>query len=74
MIKINYIQTIKIILNYPFVEQRKNINRSTLYGIKRSFELLHGDIADIRFFSKSAVNPEYCLLIFDLFMKSILIL
>ena len=35
----------------PFVERRKDIDRlSTLYSIKAPFELVHADIADIRFF------------------------
>ena len=52
----------------PFVKQRKNIDRSsTLYSIKAPFEFVHADVADIRFFSKSAVDPKYCLLAVDLF-------
>ena len=52
----------------PFVEQRKDIDRSSaLYSIKAPFELMHADIADIRFFSKSAVDQKYCLLAVDLF-------
>ena len=45
-----------------FVEQKKDIERlSTLYSIKASFKLMHANIADIRSFSKSIVNPKYCL-------------
>ena len=52
-----------------FVEHRKDIDRSSaLYSIKTPFELLHADIADIKFFSKSAVDPKYCLVVVDLFM------
>lgn len=52
-----------------FVEQRKDIDRSfALYSIKTPFDLLHADIADIKFFSKSAVDPKYCLVVVDLFM------
>ena len=43
----------------------------TLYSIKVPFELLHADIVDIRFFSKFAVNPKYCLLTVDLFTSKI---
>ena len=58
----------KIPFYTPFVEQRKDIDRSSaLYSIKASFELVHADVADIRFFSKSAVDPKYCLLAVDLF-------
>ena len=52
----------------PFVEQRKDIDRSSaLYSIKASFELLHADIADIQFFSNSAVDRKYCLVVVNLF-------
>ena len=51
-----------------FIEYRKDIGRSsTLYSFKAPFELLHADIADIRFLVKSAVNPKCCLLFTDLF-------
>ena len=53
-----------------FVEQKKDIDRlSVLYSIKAPFELMHADIADIRFFSKSAVDLKYCLLAVDLFIS-----
>ena len=51
----------------PFVEQYKNIDCSTLFSIKAPFELNHGDIVDIRFLGKSAVDSKYCLLFVDLF-------
>ena len=54
----------------PFyiVEQRKDIDPSSaLKSIKAPFELVHADVTDIRFFSKSAVDPKYCLLAVDLF-------
>ena len=40
---------------------------SALYSIKGAFELVQEDVANIRFFSKSAENPSYCLLWVDLF-------
>ena len=45
----------------PFVNKRSNIDHSTLYSIGKSFELLHADIADLRFLAKSAVDLKYCL-------------
>ena len=51
----------------PFVDKRTNIDRSTLYSFSKLFEALQADIADLRFLAKSAVDPEYCLLIVDLF-------
>ena len=55
----------------PFVESKKNIDKSTVYSFNGPFQLLHADIADIRFFSKSAVDPKYCLLFVDLFTQKI---
>ena len=58
----------KIPFYTPFVEQRKDIDRlSSSYSIKAPFELVHADVADIRFFSKPAVDPKYCLLVADIF-------
>ena len=54
-----------------FVTKRSNIDHSTLYSISKPFELLHADIADLRFLAKSAVDPKYCLLIVDLFTSKI---
>ena len=54
-------------LTTPFIHKKKDTDRSTLYGFREPFELLHADIADLRFLAKSAVDPKYCLLIVDLF-------
>ena len=51
----------------PFVNKRNNIDHLTLYSISKPFELLHADIADLRFLAKSAINLEYCLLVVGLF-------
>ena len=55
----------------PFIENKKDIDNSALYSFNGPFQLLHADIADIRFFSKSAVDPHYCLLFVDLFTQKI---
>ena len=55
----------------PFVEKKKNIDQSTLYSISKPFELLHADIADLRFLAKSAVDPKYCLLVVDFFTSKV---
>ena len=55
----------------PFVEKKSDVDRSTLYSFSGPFELLHADIADIRFFAKSAIDPLYCLLFVDLFTQKI---
>ena len=54
-----------------FVNKKSNIDHSTLYSISKPFELLHADIADLRFLAKSAIDPKYCLLIVDLFISKI---
>ena len=51
----------------PFLEKKSNIDQSTLYSISKPFELLHADIADLRFLAKSAVDPKYRLLVAELF-------
>ena len=55
-----------------FTVQKKDIDRSsTLYSIKAAFELFHADIANIKFLSKSAVDPHYCLLCVNLYSSKI---
>ena len=56
-----------------FVKKKSNIDQSTLYSISKSFELLHADIADLRFLAKSAVDPKYCLLVVDLFTSKLFV-
>ena len=51
----------------PFVNKRSNIDHLILYSISKPFDLLHADIADLRFLTKSDVDPKYCLLVVDLF-------
>ena len=67
----NFYQNNNLPLVTPFVIKRSNIDHATLYSIGKPFELLHADIADLRFLAKSAVNPKYCLLIVDLFTSKI---
>ena len=47
----------------PFFEKKGDIDRSTLYSIGRPFQKFHADIADLRLFAKSAVDPKYALLV-----------
>ena len=58
-------------IHVPFVEKKSDVDRSTMYSFSRPFELLHADIADIRFFAKLAADPLYCLLLVDLFTQNI---
>ena len=51
---------------------RKDVSwSSTLCSFKGPFELLHVNIADIRFLAKSEVDPTYCLLFFGLFTSKL---
>ena len=63
----NFYQNNNLPLVTLCVNKRSNIDHSILYSISKPFDLLHVDIADIRFFAKSAVDPKYCLLIVNLF-------
>ena len=50
-----------------FTGQRRVMDQnSTLYIFEKLFQLLHADIADLRFLAKSAVDPKYCLLFLGL--------
>ena len=62
----------KIPFHPLFVKQKKDIDRlSTLYSIKAPFELIHADIANIKFLFKSTVDPHYCFLCADIFSSKI---
>ena len=54
----NFYQNNNLPLVTPFVNKRSNIDYSTLYSISKPFELLHADIADLRFLAKSVVDPK----------------
>ena len=41
-----------------FIEQTKNIDRSTLFSIQSPFDLLHANIANRKFLAKSAVDLQ----------------
>ena len=36
----------------PSFSQKRNVDHSTLYSISKPFDLVHGDIADTRFFGE----------------------
>ena len=67
----NFYQNNNLPFVTPFVNERSNIDHLTLYSIGKPFELLHADIADLKFLAKSAVDPKYRLLIVDLFTSKI---
>ena len=56
----------------PFVEQRKDIDRSSaLYSINGPLQFFHADLAYLQFFAKSAVDPKYALVCVDLFTSKV---
>ena len=56
----------------PFVEQRKDIDRSSaLYMINGPLQFFHADLAFLQFFAKSAVDPKYALVCVDLFTSKV---
>ena len=60
-----------LLLDKSFVNKRSNIDHSTLYSIRKPFELLHADIVDLRFLAKLVVDPKYCLFAVDLLTSKI---
>ena len=70
-VNVNLDEKEEIPIFVPFIENKRDIDNSTLYSFNGLFQLLHADIADIRFFSKSAADPHYCLLFVDLFTQKI---
>ena len=61
----------KVPLSTPFYDRKSDIDSSTLYSIQKPFQKVQADIADLRFFAKSAVDPKYALLCVDLFISKI---
>ena len=55
----------------PFIPQKKNIDRSTLYTVNGPMQFFNADIAYLQFLAKSAVDPKYALLCVDLFTSKI---
>ena len=55
----------------PFIPQKKNIDRSTLYTVNGPMQFFYADIGYLQFLTKSAVDPKYALLCVDLFTSKI---
>ena len=61
-------KTKKIVINTPFVqEQSSNQREDMLHTMDGPMQLIHTDVADLNFFSKSTVVPKYCLVCVDVF-------
>ena len=62
----------KIPFYTPFVEQKKDIDRSSaLYTVNAPLQFFHADLAYLQFFAKSAVDPKYALVCVDLFTSKV---
>ena len=69
--KIKELKT-KVVINTPFVQERAVTQRGEmLHTIDGPMQLVHTDVADLNFFSKSVVAPKYCLLCIDLFTSKV---
>ena len=55
----------------PFVQQKKDIGRLTLYTVNGPLQYFHADIAFIKFLARSAVDTKYALLCVDLFTSKV---
>ena len=60
----------KIPIRFDYVG-KIGIDRSALYSFKVPIQLMHADIANSEFLGKSAIVPEYALLIVDLFSSKV---
>lgn len=60
------------IINTPFTQERRGTQHGEmLYIVDGPFQLVHADVANLEFSSKSAVAPKYCLLCADLFTSKV---
>ena len=66
--KKNEFKTIKIVINTLFVQEQFSSQRGyMLHTIDCPMQLIHADVADLNFFSKSTVAHKYCLVCVSLF-------
>ena len=55
----------------PFVVQKKDIDRSSSLLVDAPLQFFHADVAFLKFFSKSAIDPKYALTCADLFSSKV---
>ena len=56
----------------PFVEQKKDIDRSSsLYTVNTPLFFFHADVTYLKFFAKLAVDPKYALVCVDLLSSKV---
>ena len=66
------IEESKVPFYTPFVEQRKDIDRSlALYTVNGPLQFFHADLAYLQFFAKSALDPKYALVCVHLFTSKV---
>ena len=61
-------KTLSIKLDYV---EKQEIDRSTLYSVNGPFQLVHADIANLRFLGKSVTHPKYCLVTVDVYSSKL---
>ena len=54
-----------------FVEEKDDIDRSTLYSFEGPFQLLHTDMSNLEFLGKLATDPKYYLFFLDILTSKI---
>ena len=57
---------------HPLLNRKKDIDRSwSLYTVDAPLQFFHADVAYLKFFSKSAIDPKYALICVDLFSSKV---
>ena len=66
--KANEFLSKKVVLTTSFMQEKLVTQRGDmLHTIDGPMQVIHADVADLHFFSKSAVAPKYCLVRVDFF-------
>ena len=60
----------KVPTRVDYVERRE-IDRSTLYSFNGPFQLIHGDIGNLKILRKNATVPRYVLVVADLYSSKV---
>ena len=60
----------KVPTRVDYVERRE-IDRSTLYSFNGPFQLIHGDIGNLKILRKNATVPRYVLVVVDLYSSKV---
>ena len=64
--------SVATIINTPFTQERRGTQHGEiLYIVDGPFQLVHADMDNLEFSSKSAAAPKYCLLCVDLFTSKV---